>query len=215
MKKTIAALALTAVLLLSGCGNTATPAETTPTVQAPAAQTPEATPTPPQAAPDARTAADALVTDMQRGDFAAIAQYVSPSRGVTFTPYSFVDPDVDLCFTAEQVAAFGSDSKTYVWGAYDGSGNPMTLTPQEYWNEFVWNADYTQAPDVTVNGIAQGGLAVENVTTAYPGATFVEYHFDGLEEQNEGLDWCALKLVLEQVDGQWQLIGIIHSQWVI
>lgn len=215
MKKTITALALTAMLLLGGCGRATAPAETTPPVQAPAAQTPEATPTPPQAAADVRTAADALLSAMQQGDFAGIAQYISPTKGVTFTPYSFVDPGTDRCFTAEQVAAFGSDSTTYLWGAYDGSGNPMLLTPQAYWDQFVWNTDYTQAPDVTVNGIAQGGLAVENVTEAYPGATFIEYHFDGLEEANEGIDWCALKLVFEQEDGLWQLIAIIHSQWVI
>lgn len=212
MKKTFPALALTAVLLLSGCGKAPAPAETTPPVQTPAVQTPEVTPTPEA---DVRAAADALANAMRQGDFSAVAQYVSPTKGVTFTPYSFVDPGIDRCFTAAQVAAFGSDSATYLWGAYDGSGNPMQLTPQEYWNEFVWNADYTQAPDVTVNGIAQSGLAIENVTEAYPDATFVEYHFDGLEEENEGMDWCALKLVFEQVAGQWQLIGVIHSQWVI
>lgn len=216
MKKTFTVLALTAVLLLSGCGKAAGPAETAPPVPSPAVQTPEATPTPtPTPAADVRTAADALVAAMQQGDFAAVAQYVSPTKGVTFTPYSFVDPGSDRCFTAAQVAAFGSDNTTYLWGAYDGSGNPMQLTPQEYWNEFVWNADYTQAPDVTVNDIAQSGLAIENVTEAYPDATFVEYHFGGLDEKEEGLDWCALKLVFEQSAGQWQLIGIIHSQWVI
>lgn len=147
-------------------------------------------------------------------DWAALAGMVHPDRGVTFTPYSSVS-DSDLRFTAESVAAFGSDSKVYLWGSYDGSGAPMSLTVEEYFAQFVNNADYTRAPFLAVDRVISSGNAVENVADAYPDARFVELYYSGLDEANEGFDWCALKLVFEPVDGVFMLVGIIHSQWTI
>ena len=147
-------------------------------------------------------------------NWTALAGVVHPDRGVTFTPYSSVS-DSDLCFTPAQVAAFGSDSKIYLWGSYDGSGAPMSLTVEEYFAQFVGNADYTRAPLLAVDRVISSGNAVENVADAYPDARFVELYYSGLDEAQEGFDWCALKLVFEPVDGTLMLVGIIHSEWTI
>lgn len=151
---------------------------------------------------------------LQNGDWAALAGCVHPEKGVTFTPYSSVS-DSDLRFTAEEVAAFGGDTKTYLWGSYDGSGAPMNLTVAEYFPRFVTNADYTQAPFLAVDRVISSGNAVENVSDAYPNAHFVELYYSGLDPVNEGFDWCALKLVFEPVDERLMLVGIIHSEWTI
>lgn len=147
-------------------------------------------------------------------DWTALAGVVHPEKGVTFTPYSSVS-DSDLCFTAGEVAAFGDDSKVYLWGSYDGSGAPMSLTVEEYFSQFVSNADYTAAPFLAVDRVISSGNAVENVADAYPEGRFVELYYDGLDETQEGFDWCALKLVFEPVDGALMLVGVIHSQWTI
>lgn len=147
-------------------------------------------------------------------DWAALAGTVHPDKGVTFTPYSSVS-DSDLCFTSAEVAAFGSDSKVYLWGSYDGSGAPMSLTVEEYFPQFVNNTDYTCAPFLAVDRVISSGNAVENVADAYPDARFVELYYSGLDEAQEGFDWCALKLVFEPVDGVPMLVGIIHSEWTI
>lgn len=147
-------------------------------------------------------------------DWAALASTVHPDKGVTFTPYSSVS-DSDLCFTPAEVAAFGSDSKVYLWGSYDGSGAPMSLTVEEYFAQFVNNADYTCAPFLAVDRVISSGNAVENVADAYPDAQFVELYYSGLDETQEGFDWCALKLVFEPVGGALMLVGVIHSEWTI
>jgi len=147
-------------------------------------------------------------------NWAALAGTVHPDRGVTFTPYSSVS-DRDLCFTPAEVAAFGGDSKIYLWGSYDGSGAPLSLTVEEYFTQFVGNADYTRAPLLAVDRVISSGNAVENVADAYPDARFVELYYSGLDEAKEGFDWCALKLVFEPVDGALMLVGVIHSEWTI
>jgi hypothetical protein len=43
----------------------------------------------------------------------------------------------------------------------------------------------------------------------------VEYYFPGFEAQYEGMDWKSLRLVFEQHQGSWKLVGIIHNEWTI
>jgi|GEM_PF-668730 len=169
-----------------------------------------------------QSAADALLASMKAQDFEAVSAWVDAEQGVTFTPYSHVNFDNDLTLTADEVAGIATDSTVRHWGTYDGSGESIDLTAADYWDRFVWNADYTAAPDVTVCGVAQQGNIPENVDTAYPqgtdaasGYSYVEYHYSGLDPQYDGMDWCSLKVVFHQKDGAWKLVGIIHSQFTI
>ena len=68
---------------------------------------------------------------MKAADYGALAALVSPASGVTFTPYSTVNAEVDLCLTARQVAELGTDDTIYVWGLEDGTGEPIRLTGEE------------------------------------------------------------------------------------
>ncbi len=47
----------------------------------------------------------------------------------------------------------------------------------------------------------------------YSNAIIVEFHFSGFDSKYEGMDWESLRLVFEEKDGTWYLIGIIHDQW--
>lgn len=147
-------------------------------------------------------------------DWSALAGAVHPEKGVRFTPYSSVS-DGDMVFSPEETAAFGSDTRSYMWGYSDGPGEPMTMTVNDYFDTFVFNADFTQAPLLAVNRVQVYGNAMENVADAYPDGSFVELYYDGLDPANEGFDWCALKLVFESYQGRLMLVGVIHSQWTI
>lgn len=152
---------------------------------------------------------------MKAADYGALAALVSPANGVTFTPYSTVNAEVDLQLTARQVAGLGSDDTVYVWGLEDGSGEPIRLTGEDYFAQYVFNTDYTQAPSLSVDQVQASGNAMENVAESYPDARFVEYYFPGLDPEMEGYDWCSLKLVFQVEQNDWYLVGIIHGQWTI
>lgn len=172
--------------------------------------------------PEALTGNEPLITRaievaqfIRDRNWSALAGAIHPEKGVRFTPYSWVEPNTDMTFTPEEVAAFGSDSASYMWGYSDGPGEPMYMTPEEYFVRFVFNADYTQAPCLSVNRIMASGNALENVADAYPDGRFVEFYYSGLDPVNEGFDWCALKLVFEAYGNQLMLVGVIHSEWTI
>ena len=152
---------------------------------------------------------------ISRRDFTALASYVHPDRGVTFTPYSTVDFDTDLTFTADQIRALEQDQTTYVWGLEDGRGLPIQMTMAQYLDRYVWDADYTRAPELGIDQIITGGNALENLAEDYKGCRFVDFCYPSADPVNDGLDWSSLKLVFQAGEHSWYLVGIVHGEWTI
>ncbi len=156
--------------------------------------------------------ATVVLDAVQNHDYAALSAMVHPEKGVTFTPYSTVDAEHDLCFTAAQIAAAESDPNTYMWGTTTAKA-PITLSIPDYFAQYVFNSDYTQASQVGIDMLLGTGNALENVSAAYPGARFVEFYSPGTNSVKSGYDWSSLKLVFEAQGNEWYLIGMIHSEW--
>ena len=157
----------------------------------------------------------AALRTIQQRDYAALAAWVHPERGVTFTPYSTVDPESDLNFSAAQVKKFGTDSERYIWGAVPGTGELIQMTPEEFVSRYIFGADYTQASKIGIDKINISGNALENVTEAYSDCRFVEFTFPGAGTGAQGQDWNSLKMVFAPAETQWYLVALIHSQWTV
>lgn len=162
-------------------------------------------------------AGSSVLAALKAGDLQTLAALVDPERGVTFTPYSTVDPRSDLTFLPDQLSQAGMNRTPYVWGYTQGKGDAITMTLPEYLTSYVFNIDYTQAPMIGVDALLSSGNSLENVRDAYPEDRFLEYYFPGQDPEVGGLDWCALKLVFSDRDhtGSYRLVGIIHSEWTI
>ena len=65
------------------------------------------------------------------------------------------------------------------------------------------------------NQVSERGNNMNNIAEVYEGKQRAEFYFSGFDPQYEGMDWKSLTLVFDQVDGQWEVIGIIHNQWTI
>ena len=130
-------------------------------------------------------AGDAVLQALEAGDIDALAALVDPERGVTFTPYSTVDPHSDLTFLPDQLAQAGASGSTYIWGTTQGKGDAISLTLTQYLKTYVFNTDYTRAPVIGVDHVIASGNSLENVADAYPEARFLEYYFPGQDPRSE------------------------------
>ena len=152
---------------------------------------------------------------IQADDFAGLSAWIHPEKGVMFTPYSTVDPERDLTFTAAEVAGFATDKKLYLWGLTDAEGAPIQMTALDYMHRYVGGFDYSHAPMTSVGIVLKTGNSVENVAEAYPGSTFVELHIPQIDPKLEGFDWSSLKVVFEENQGRLKVIALIHSEWTV
>ena len=135
--------------------------------------------------------------------------------GVRFSPYAYVDVDKDLVFTADKVKKLATDSTLYLWGYYDGSGEPIRLKFSDYYKKFIYDVDFLNAEQVGYNKTLGHGNSLNNSFEVYKNSIIVEYYFSGFDPQYGGMDWRSLRLVFEKKNDVWYLVGIIHDQWTI
>lgn len=151
---------------------------------------------------------------MRERDMESLVPLIDPEYGLRFSPYSYVNTDTDLAFKPEELPSF-KDTGKLNWGSEDGTGEPIELTFREYFELFVYNKDFADAPRVNVNRIEGVGNAIFNVPDVYPNASYVEFHFPGFDDSLEGMDWQSLVLVFNLDGDEWMLAGIVHGQWTI
>jgi hypothetical protein len=202
----------------AGCGATARP-EDDPGVTLEPRPLPTATATArvePTAGLPPRDAVNVLgrraVVALRDQEMGVVAGMVHPEKGLLFSPEAYVDGG-DLVFGREAVAGLMGDQTLYTWGQEAGSGFAINMPFFEYYHEYVYDQDYAAAPQVAVGErLAGQGGTIDNTGEFWPGSIYVEHHFPG-SEQYGGLDWKSLRLVFEEIEGEWWLVGVVHDAW--
>lgn len=148
-------------------------------------------------------------------DFEAVAEIAHPTEGVRFSPYGYVNVADDLLFTVVELNGIMQSSQVYTWGAFDGTGDPIDKNFSDYYDRFIYDADFANPEIIGNNTIVGSGNTLINLADVYPAGSFVEFHFTGVDPQYEGMDWRSLRLVFQEDAGQWKLVGIVHDEWTI
>ena len=159
--------------------------------------------------------ANMLIHAIEAKDFEKVAEFVHPMKGLRFTPYTYVSEEDDLVFSQEETKNYQDNPETYLWGKYDGTGHPILLTTDQYYEEFIYSEKFTEAKEVGYNELLSSGNMIENQFDVYERPIVVEYYFPGFNTEYAGIDWKSLRLVFEEYENEWRLVGIIHNQWTI
>lgn len=149
---------------------------------------------------------------MKIQDFAGLSAYVSASTGLRVSPYQNVNTTSDILLSDTDVANLGAYPLT-TWGNYAGSGDPISLTGMNYYSAFLYNADFENAPHIGQNTVLSSGNMVNNIQTAYPGDSYVEFYYDGFNPVYSGMDWTSITLVMRNISSQWYLVALVHGEW--
>lgn len=158
--------------------------------------------------------AKATVEAIKNKNMKQLKTMIHPDKGVRFSPYTYVDKKSDLVFKPSQIGKLPTSKTVYTWGAYDGSGNPIKATFNQYYRNFIYDRDYKNMKKVGYNQTIGKGNTVNNIRKVYPNSIVVEYYFGGTKKYS-GMDWSSLKLVYEKKGSKWYLVGIVHDEWTI
>lgn len=152
---------------------------------------------------------------LQNKNMGYLSTLAHPEKGIRFTPYSYINLENDVVLSASEIKNILADSRSFVWGVYDGIGEPIDLPFMEYFDKFVYDRDFMNAEETSKNRSIGSGNTINNIETVYPNAEYFEYHFPGFNPEYGGMDWVSLRLVFEEYKGAWYLVGIVHDQWTI
>ncbi len=145
--------------------------------------------------------------------YAQLDSLIHPEEGVRFSPYAAISAG-DKKFSRATFKKLVGANKAIIWGTYDGSGDPILLTPRDYFSKFVYDANFVAPERFDINNIIQTGNSINNLRSKYPNSDFTESHFPSTRE-NGDMDWKSIRLVFKNKNGKYYLVGIVHDQWTI
>ncbi|SCY95234.1 hypothetical protein [Microvirga guangxiensis] len=164
----------------------------------------------------ARQAVQALVPKvleaLAKRDFDRLATFVG-DNGLTVSPYVMLD-DSDVRLSRPDLQSCVTDREVRLWGERDGSGDPIEITCSQYFDEFVWNADYRQPDEVLYNEPRQRGNEINNNHDYAPDGIVVELHIRGDGDQ-AAMNWKSLRLIFRDGEKGLSLIAITRDVWTI
>lgn len=156
-----------------------------------------------------------ILLKLKNKDYEGFAKHLHPELGCVFSPYGFIDTVNARQLTQDKFLKLLQNGEKVVWGNYDGSGDPITLTLKDYLAKFVYNADYLNAKEFAINKMLGSGNSLNNLTKVFPGLNFTESYFPGFKKEYSGMDWTSLRLVFLKFGDTYYLRAVIHDQWTI
>jgi len=150
-------------------------------------------------------------------NYAAFANYIHPVEGIRFSPYGFVDTIHDIKLSKQKfINEAGQPIQDMIdWGAFDGTGDPIKMTLNNYMQRFVYDVDFAKPEKRSVNEFIGGGNSLNNLELVYKNCDFTESHFSGFDKKYGGMDWKSLRLVFKVRNKKILLVGIVHDEWTI
>ena len=158
---------------------------------------------------------DSILLCLKNKDLTGLSKYVHPGLGVRFSPYAHIDTATDKLFTREALTSLAGSNKKINWGSYDAGEEDIIMDPKKYFSKFVYDVDFINAKEKSVNSSHASGNMINNIAEVYQGDSYSEFYFPGFDPKYDGMDWRALRLVFKKVNEKLYLIGIIHDQWTI
>ncbi len=155
-----------------------------------------------------------VLTVLRRYDYNLLVDLVHPNYCLRFSPYPYLDEN-NQSFCPQDLAESSNTTELYLWGRYDGSGDPINMSFQAYHQDFVYDADYFNAEMIGFDVAVSSGNAINNISDLYPDGVTIEYYFSGFDPQYGGMDWRSLKLVFIKHSNNWYLAAIVHGEWTI
>ena len=143
-----------------------------------------------------------------------IRALIHPALCLRLSPYPYL-AESNLSICPDELDRIMSSERVYTWGNYDGTGDPIQMTFTEYYQDFIYDSDYFQAPMVGLNVEISTGNSINNIPEVFPDGRMIEYYFPGFDPMFGGMDWRSLRLVFVKVGEIWYLGAIIHGEWTI
>lgn len=156
-----------------------------------------------------------ILTLLKHKNYAAFANYIHPVEGIRFSPYGFVDTVHDMKLSKQKFINQVGQQDMIVWGKFDGTGDPIQMTFNNYMQRFIYDVDFVKPEKRSVNEFIGGGNSLNNLGSVYKNCDFTESHFSGFDKKYAGMDWRSLRLVFKVRDRKFFLVGIVHDEWTI
>lgn len=153
-----------------------------------------------------------ILNSIKNKNYKVIADYIHPVDGIRFSPYGYID-SADLKFDSAAFITSANSNDKFIWGTSAGSGEPIQLTFNEYFSEFLYDANFLQPEKFSIDTLSSRSNYPYPFQDFYHNTHFTESYFSGFDEKYEGMDWRSLILVIRKFEDRFYVCGILHDEW--
>jgi hypothetical protein len=158
---------------------------------------------------------------LKNKDWEALSYLAHPNRGVAFSPWPYVDEENRVELSADNIKALGSDNTVRVWGELP-SGDPIECAFAEYYDRYIFDRDYTTAPQAGLDRYIKESNDVDNLFTFTGGdfGGYVDFYIPG-SGPDADFNWSSLRLAFDwyktedNAPGRLYLTAIVHGCWTM
>src|SRR6185295_16980940 len=117
-----------------------------------------------------------ILVTLKNKNYSAFANYIHPVSGIRFSPYGYVDTLSHLRFSRDKFIAMARNDNPdmIVWGKFDGTGDPIKMTLNNYMQRFVYDVDFAKPETRSVNEFIGSGNSLNNLDSVYKDCDFTE-----------------------------------------
>lgn len=156
---------------------------------------------------------DVVLETLRTKNYHQLSNYIHPKKGISFSMYAFVNPQVDKHFSREDFSYYLDKKTKFTWGEKDGSGDLLVLSLNDYLNDWVFKKNFTKG-QYYLNEFKASGNSLNNLKKNYPNLDFTENYLPGTAEFGE-MDWNCLRFVFDEFEGKNYIVAVINDQWTI
>jgi len=153
-----------------------------------------------------------ILKAIKKRDYYKLVSFIHPKYGVRFSPYAYIDTSGSRVLFSESLVKISKQHKPINWYS-SWEGEPEFLTVDQYFNKYVYDVDFLNAPVKSINKFHSQGTDLNNISEVYPKCDVVEFYFPGFEKKYEGIDFRGLRLVFKLYNKTPYLVAIVHDQW--
>ena len=141
---------------------------------------------------------------------------INEGGGVLFAPYTSFDNKSAQRLSFQEILNLHVRDTLLIWGEFDGSGEPIAMTAQRYFQRFVNDVDYLDSlVEINSGVLPLRGNSSSKLEELFPEGEFVEFYSPPRNPELMGLDWRSLIFVFEQIENQLRLVALVHNEWTI
>lgn len=165
-----------------------------------------------------------LLPLLQKKDFSSLVPFVHPVKGLMIAAQARIEMGDDYpvrTISVTDLPRFLENTKKTIWGSRGATGMPIEMTAKDFWEKIMFRRkvtpslkytfDTVQATDMNDEGIK------EQLQKRFPGSHFVDYLLPEVSSENvlEYERQASFRLIFEEYQGRWYLVGLMLDQFTI
>lgn len=152
-----------------------------------------------------------ILSSLKRNDYKKFAAFIHPLKGIRFSVYGYLNTD-DKHFNFEDFQKYYPTNVKFTWGYEDGSGEIIVMSIKNFLDKWVFKRNFSESK--CTFGYFEKEDTLHGFSTVYGELPFTE-NYIASSNQFEYPDWNSLKLVFEEYNGMYYLVGVINDEWRI